>query len=60
MKKETKKSLKRYLAGLVLGMGAGFIISNLAGNMGSQCTLLCDPKIAMGYFALVGFVISLK
>jgi len=59
MAKKTKKNIKRYVLGTILGVGVGFIISQISTVMSSQCMLLCEPEIAMSYFGLAGFVLSL-
>ena len=60
MTKAVKRNIRKYLAGISLGVLGGLVVSYFAGNLNSQCSLLCDPKITMAYFGLVGLVVSLK
>lgn len=58
--KKKRKTIRRYIIGTLLGVAVGFLVNQLSANIGSQCMLLCQSKIAMAYFGLVGLVISLK
>ncbi|MCD6161067.1 MAG: hypothetical protein J7K40_01465 [candidate division Zixibacteria bacterium] len=60
MIKKNKNKIKRYILGTLIGVLIGLIMSKLSGSFNSQCMLLCQPKVAMTYFGLVGFMISLK
>lgn len=55
-----KRGLPRYLIGIIIGAAIGLIASRISASTGSQCFLLCQPKIAIAYFSVVGLVISLK
>jgi hypothetical protein len=55
-----KNGLPRYIIGIALGALIGLVISRISAAAGSQCFLLCQPRIAMAYFSVVGLVISLK
>ena len=55
-----KRGLPRYLIGIIVGAVIGLVISRISAATGSQCFLLCQPKIAMAYFGVVGLVISMK
>jgi len=55
-----KKGFARYLIGIVAGAVVGLVISQISAATGSQCFLLCQPKVAIAYFSVVGLVISLK
>jgi uncharacterized membrane protein YccC len=57
--KKKRNNIRRYILGTLLGAAFGFLANQLSTNFGSQCMLLCQPKIAMAYFGLVGFVLSL-
>lgn len=52
--------MPRYLIGIIVGAVIGLVISRISAATGSQCFLLCQPKIAMAYFGVVGLVISMK
>jgi len=58
--KRNRKRIRRYIFGTLIGVGVGFAVNQATGNMSSQCMLLCDPRVAMAYFGLVGLVLSLK
>jgi hypothetical protein len=55
-----RRYFRRYLAGIILGAGFGFVANQVSANIGTQCTILCQPVITMAYFGLIGFVLSLK
>ncbi len=58
--KKTKKNIKRYILGTLLGVAVGFLVNQVSTGMSSPCMLLCEPEITMSYFGLAGFVLSLK
>jgi len=47
------------IAGAVLGGGLGYIISrNMSKFTGGFCPILCNPKIAVPYFAFLGLILA--
>lgn len=47
------------IVGAVVGGGVGFLISkNISKLTGGVCPILCNPKVAVPYFALLGFIIA--
>ncbi len=47
---------QRILTGLILGAGAGYVASSIAGASGSQCMILCNQGIAIPFFAAMGLL----
>jgi hypothetical protein len=52
------KIARRILAGSILGAGAGYVASLIAGSAGSQCTILCNQAIAIPFFAAMGLLFA--
>jgi hypothetical protein len=50
------KNVRRAMLGLFLGATVGYLTSSIAGSVGSQCLILCNQKIAIPYFAAMGFL----
>ncbi len=50
------KVARRISIGLVLGAGAGYVASSIAGASGSQCMILCNQGVAIPFFAAVGLL----
>lgn len=47
------------IVGAVVGGGVGFLISkNISKLTGGVCPILCNPKVAVPYFAFLGFIIA--
>ncbi|MBN1449163.1 MAG: hypothetical protein JXA28_14645 [Bacteroidetes bacterium] len=47
-------------AGAALGAGAGYLIStNLSRFMGG-CPIMCNPRVAVPYFAFIGVLLALE
>jgi hypothetical protein len=48
----------KVILGLVLGAGAGYLVSYVAGSAGSQCMILCNQEVAIPYFAAMGILVA--
>lgn len=55
-----KRNIPRALVGIALGAIAGLVFSQVSQALGSQCTIMCNPPIAMAYMAFVGLVVAVK
>jgi uncharacterized membrane protein (DUF106 family) len=55
-----KKNIPRALIGLAIGAVAGLAFSHISQALGSQCTIMCRPVIAMSYLGFVGMVVAVK
>jgi hypothetical protein len=49
---------RRIITGTILGAGAGYIASSLAGSAGSQCMILCNQGVAIPFFAAMGLLVA--
>ena len=49
------------VAGAFVGGGLGFVISkNISRFTGGVCPILCNPKIAIPYFAFLGLILGME
>lgn len=49
------------IGGAALGAGAGWLISkNISRFTGGVCPILCNPKVAIPYFAVMGLLIAVE
>lgn len=55
-----KRNIPRALIGIAIGAIAGLVLSQVSQAFGSQCTILCNPPIAMAYLGFVGLVMAIK
>jgi hypothetical protein len=55
-----KKNIPRALIGLAIGAVAGLVFSYVSQALGSQCTIMCRPLIAMSYLGIVGVIVAVK
>lgn len=60
LKNRIKRNIPRAILGSVLGAAVGFGLSFVSQTMGSQCTIMCNPPIAMAYMGLVGLIVAIK
>jgi hypothetical protein len=58
VKKDKLKVARRIMTGAVLGAGAGYVASLLAGSSGSECMILCNQGIAIPFFAVMGLLVA--
>jgi hypothetical protein len=55
-----KRNIPRVLIGLAIGAVAGLVFSQVSQALGSQCTIMCRPTVAMSYLGFVGAVVAIK
>lgn len=55
-----KNNIPRAIIGLLVGAAVGFGLSFASQSMGSQCSIMCNPPIAMAYVGFVGLVVAIK
>ena len=47
------------VAGAILGAGTGWLVSrNVSRFTGGACPLMCNPRIAIPYFAFFGAIVA--
>lgn len=47
------------ILGVLAGGAIGFVVSkNMSRFTGGVCPILCNPKISIPYFALLGFILA--
>jgi hypothetical protein len=44
--------------GAVAGAGVGWLVSRNLSRLTGTCPLMCNPKIAVPYFALLGMLVA--
>lgn len=44
--------------GAIAGGGIGWLVSKNLGRLMGTCPLMCNPKIAVPYFALLGLLVA--
>jgi hypothetical protein len=50
------KAIARVLIGTIIGAGVGVGTSAIASSVGSECLILCNPAVAIPYFAAMGLL----
>ena len=48
------------IAGAALGAGAGFLISRNLSRFTGGCPIMCNPRVAVPYFAFIGLLLALE
>jgi uncharacterized membrane protein (DUF106 family) len=60
MMERIKRNIPRALIGIAVGAIVGLVLSHVSQALGSQCTIMCRPIIAMSYMGFVGLVVAIK
>lgn len=47
-------------AGAILGAGAGYLISKNLSRVTGGCPIMCNPRIAVPYFAFIGLLLGME
>jgi len=50
------RTTTRIFIGMIVGAAAGYAASSIASSAGSQCMILCNPAVAIPYFAAMGLL----
>lgn len=48
------------VAGAILGGGAGYLISKNLSRVTGGCPIMCNPRIAVPYFAFIGLLLGME
>jgi hypothetical protein len=48
------------IAGAFLGGGAGYLISKNLSRFTGGCPIMCNPKVAVPYFAFIGLLMGME
>ena len=47
-------------AGAILGGAAGYLISKNLSRVTGGCPIMCNPRIAVPYFAFIGLLLGME
>lgn len=48
------------LGGAILGGGIGYLISRNLSRFTGGCPIMCNPKVAVPYFAFMGILLAVE
>jgi ABC-type proline/glycine betaine transport system permease subunit len=48
------------IAGILIGGGAGYVISKNLSRFAGGCPIMCNPKVAVPYFAFMGMLLAVE
>ena len=48
------------VGGALLGGGAGYLISKNLSRFSVGCPIMCNPKVAVPYFAFMGLLLAME